>query len=125
LSTVRDISEQKRSEAELEKMNARLRKQVRKISVVRDELREQAIRDPLTSLFNRRYLTETLNRELSLAKRKDYSVSIIMMDIDHCKHVNDIYGHKTGDQVLKALGKIIQSHVRGSDISCRFGEKNL
>ena len=121
LITFRDISEQKKFETKLEKMNARLRAQVKKISLLRDELREQAIRDPLTSLFNRRYLTETLDRELSLAKRKNYSVSIIMMDIDRFKHVNDTYGHKAGDEVLKALGRIIRSHVRGSDIPCRFG----
>ncbi len=121
LITFRDISEQKRFETKLEKMNARLRAQVKKISLLRDELREQAIRDPLTSLFNRRYLTETLDRELSLAKRKNYSVSIIMMDIDRFKLVNDTYGHKAGDEVLKALGRIIRSHVRGSDIPCRFG----
>ncbi len=121
LITFRDISKQKKFEAKLEKMNARLRTQVRKISILRDELREQATRDPLTNLFNRRYLTETLDRELSLAKRKEYSVSIIMMDIDRFKHVNDTYGHKTGDQVLKVLGKIIRTNVRSSDIPCRFG----
>ena len=121
LITFRDISDQKRFETKLEKMNERLRAQVKKISLLRDELREQAIRDPLTSLFNRRYLTETLDRELSLAKRKNYSVSIIMMDIDRFKLVNDTYGHKAGDQVLKTLGRIIRSHVRGSDIPCRFG----
>jgi len=121
LITFRDISEQKQFETKLEKMNARLRMQVKKISILRDELREQAIRDPLTSLFNRRYLTETLDRELNLAKRKAYPVSIIMMDIDRFKLVNDTHGHKAGDQVLQALGRIIRSHVRGSDIPCRFG----
>lgn len=117
----RDISEQKRSKDELEKMNGRLTEQVEKISALHDELREQAIRDPLTGLFNRRYLTETLERELNLAKRKGYAVSIIMMDIDQFKKVNDTHGHKEGDRVLEALGNIIQSHVRLSDIPCRFG----
>jgi diguanylate cyclase (GGDEF)-like protein len=121
LITFRDISQQKRFETKLEKMNARLRLQVKKISTLRDELREQAIRDPLTGLFNRRYLTETLERELSLAKRKDYPVSIIMIDIDHFKNVNDTYGHKKGDQILSILGKIVRSNVRSSDIPCRFG----
>jgi diguanylate cyclase (GGDEF)-like protein/PAS domain S-box-containing protein len=121
LVTFRDISEQKRSAVELEKMNQRLKQQVKKISALRDELREQAIRDPLTNLFNRRYLTETLERELALAKRKGYQVSIIMMDIDKFKSVNDLYGHKEGDRVLQALGHILLSSVRGSDIPCRFG----
>ncbi|MBI2757673.1 MAG: diguanylate cyclase [Chloroflexi bacterium] len=121
LITFRDVSEKKRFETELEKMNERLRLQLHKISLLRDALREQTIRDPLTGLFNRRYLTETLERELSLAKRKGYSVSVIMIDIDQFKRVNDTYGHKAGDQVLKALGKIIQSRVRSSDIPCRFG----
>ena len=75
----------------------------------------------MTGLFNRRYLTETLERELNLAKRKGHPISIILMDIDQFKSVNDTYGHKEGDRVLMELGKIIQARVRGSDIPCRYG----
>lgn len=121
LISFRDITERKRAEEELQKINGRLQKQVQKISALRDELREQAIRDPLTGLFNRRYLTETFERELDRAQRESYPVSVIMMDVDRFKRVNDTHGHKAGDLVLKSLGEIVRVHIRGSDIPCRFG----
>ncbi len=121
LISFRDITERKRAELELHKMNARLQRQVHKISALHDELREQAIRDSLTGLYNRRYLDETLDREFSRARRADYPISVIMMDIDEFKRVNDRYGHKAGDWVLKSLGDIVRLHIRVSDIPCRFG----
>jgi diguanylate cyclase (GGDEF)-like protein/PAS domain S-box-containing protein len=88
---------------------------------LRDELRQQAIRDPLTKLFNRRYMEETLVRELSRAERNSHPVSVIMIDIDHFKDFNDIYGHEAGDLVLQTLAKFLGTRVRGSDVACRFG----
>lgn len=88
---------------------------------LREELHEQAIRDALTGLFNRRYLDATLPRELRRVLRDKKPLTIAMIDVDHFKHINDTYGHKIGDQVLEAIGKILQDNVRGSDIACRYG----
>jgi diguanylate cyclase (GGDEF)-like protein len=84
-------------------------------------MREQSIRDDLTSLFNRRYLVETLKREIQRAARKQASLGIIMLDVDHFKHINDTLGHAAGDTVLLKLGKFIAEQVRQSDIACRYG----
>lgn len=88
---------------------------------LRERLRTQAIRDPLTGLFNRRYMEESLEQEFYRANRRLCPVSIIMLDIDHFKMVNDQYGHDAGDALLKNLGIIIQNLVRKEDIACRFG----
>lgn len=88
---------------------------------LREQLHEQAIRDPLTQLFNRRYLEESLKRELRRAMRHKTSIGIIMMDIDHFKSYNDTYGHDGGDALLHEVGRFIQSNIRGEDIACRFG----
>ncbi len=121
LVSLRDITERKRTENELHRMNVRLQRQVRKISSLHDELQEQAIRDPLTGLYNRRYLDETLEREFSRARRADYPISVILIDVDEFKRVNDTYSHKAGDRVLRSLGEMIQHHVRAADIPCRYG----
>lgn len=88
---------------------------------LRERLRQQAIRDPLTNLFNRRYLDETLNRELQRAARQHYPIGVIMLDIDHFKNYNDRYGHEGGDALLREIGKFLQTHIRNDDIACRFG----
>ncbi|MBC7364120.1 MAG: GGDEF domain-containing protein, partial [Candidatus Aminicenantes bacterium] len=77
--------------------------------------------DPLTGLYNRRYLEETLERELLRAKRAENPVSVIMLDIDHFKKFNDTYGHEAGDFILQAVARTIQKSVRAEDIVCRFG----
>lgn len=92
-----------------------------RIRLLQVELREQAIRDPLTGLYNRRYLNEVLERELARAEREDYPVSFIMIDIDHFKDVNDKYGHSAGDAVLRTLAKQIMAQTRAGDIVCRYG----
>lgn len=86
-----------------------------------ETLREQAIRDPLTELFNRRYMEETLERELSRAKRKQNHLALIFMDIDYFKQYNDRFGHDAGDLVLKALGGFLEEHIRKEDVACRMG----
>jgi diguanylate cyclase (GGDEF)-like protein len=88
---------------------------------LRESLRSQAIRDPLTGLFNRRYMEESLERELRRAKRKEIPVGIIMIDIDHFKRFNDSYGHAAGDYLLRELGIFLNSLVRGEDIASRYG----
>jgi diguanylate cyclase (GGDEF)-like protein/PAS domain S-box-containing protein len=92
-----------------------------KIRLLQEELREQAIRDPLTGLYNRRYLDEILERELARASRENLPVSFVMIDIDHFKDVNDRYGHGAGDSVLRSLAKQIISQTRVGDIVCRYG----
>ncbi len=88
---------------------------------LRETLREQAIRDSLTGLFNRRYMTESLERELRRAERRRSAVGIIMLDLDHFKHVNDTYGHDIGDMLLRAVGHLLQKQIREEDIACRYG----
>lgn len=88
---------------------------------LRETLRQQSIRDALTGLFNRRYLDETLQRETLRAQRSGATIGVIMLDIDHFKKFNDTYGHEAGDVVLQRVGKLLQSHVRGEDIACRYG----
>jgi diguanylate cyclase (GGDEF)-like protein/PAS domain S-box-containing protein len=88
---------------------------------LRDSLREMAIRDPLTGLYNRRFMEETLNRELSLATRNNTEVALVAIDIDHFKRFNDTHGHDAGDAVMEAVGDVLSRHLRSSDVACRFG----
>ena len=87
----------------------------------RETLRNLSIRDPLTGLFNRRYMEEALAQEQYRARRNDARLAVIMIDIDHFKRFNDQFGHDGGDAVLRALGGYLKEQVRGSDIACRFG----
>jgi len=84
-------------------------------------LRELAIRDPLTGLFNRRYLEEMLAIEMIRAQRKNYQIGIIMADIDHFKQFNDVHGHAAGDMVLVQIANLLRTLVRSSDVTCRYG----
>ena len=86
-----------------------------------DKLRFQSIRDPLTGLFNRRYMEESLKREIDRAKRSKSHVGVIMLDVDHFKRLNDEQGHAAGDSVLRELGALLASQVRSADIACRYG----
>ena len=85
------------------------------------ELREQAATDPLTGLYNRRYLWEFLRREWIRAKRKGDTLAVIMIDLDHFKRVNDAHGHEAGDFVLTAVAALLRNRIRSSDIVCRYG----
>lgn len=88
---------------------------------LRKALREQAIHDPLTGLFNRRYLDDTLPRELYRASRTERPLSLVLVDIDHFKRFNDTYGHKAGDLVLQAVARTMATGLRKSDLACRYG----
>ncbi|WP_228014951.1 diguanylate cyclase [Synechocystis salina] len=92
---------------------------------LREKLENQSIRDPLTGLFNRRYLEQFFLQELGRARRYNYSIGVIMGDIDHFKQFNDQLGHDAGDHVLKVIGRILQSNIRGSDIACRYGGEEM
>ncbi|MCJ7725889.1 MAG: diguanylate cyclase [Acidimicrobiia bacterium] len=88
---------------------------------LRETLQIQSIRDPITGLFNRRYLEESLEREVARAERRGGSVGVIMLDLDHFKVFNDTFGHRAGDAALGALGVLLRSLVRREDIPCRYG----
>lgn len=88
---------------------------------LREKLSLQSIKDPLTGLFNRRYLEETFLREATRARRKKAEIGVIMVDIDHFKKFNDVFGHAAGDLVLSELAKFFSSGLRGCDIVCRYG----
>lgn len=88
---------------------------------LQENLRQKSIRDPLTGLYNRGYLKETLEREVLQASRRNDSLGVIILDVDHFKHYNDTFGHDAGDAVLTAVSKLLQKNVRGGDIACRYG----
>ncbi len=92
---------------------------------LREALREQAIRDPLTGLFNRRYLDETLPRELHRCRRAGAPLAVAMLDLDHFKRFNDACGHEAGDTVLRAVGDLLRRSLRASDVICRYGGEEL
>jgi diguanylate cyclase (GGDEF)-like protein len=92
---------------------------------LRDKLREQSIHDPLTGLFNRRYLEESFQLELHRAERSARPVSLIMLDLDHFKRLNDSLGHQAGDAVLQELGALLQRSVRAGDLACRYGGEEM
>ena len=107
MGIARDITKRKLVEAEVQRLQ--------------EQLREQAVRDPLTGLYNRRYLDETMERELVRAARYNQPIGIVMCDLDHFKAINDTYGHLAGDEVLREFAKLLKKNSRGSDIVCRFG----
>ena len=104
------------------------RKQLEQIEQQRNELqrdeaklRELSVRDPLTGLYNRRYMEETFDREIKRALRKDRSLAVVMTDIDGFKSINDNYGHVPGDMILERVSKFLMKSVRASDVVCRYG----
>ncbi len=107
IGAILDITERKLAEAEVQKLQ--------------EQLREQTLHDPLTGLYNRRYLEESMAREITRAERYGQPVGIVMCDLDHFKLVNDTYGHLVGDEVLKVFAELLKTHSRESDIVCRFG----
>lgn len=117
----RDITERKLNERLLMQANQQLQSHIKRIEQLSEKLQEQAIRDPLTGLHNRRYLDESLERELSRSKRENIPVSLLMIDIDHFKIVNDSHGHQVGDAFLEKIAELLKSNSRTSDIVCRFG----
>jgi len=94
-------------------------------------LREESIRDPLTNLFNRRFMQEALSQEVLKAKRTSRTLAVVMFDLDHFKNLNDTFdhfknlndtfGHDAGDEALRQLSLLLKTTIRGSDIACRYG----
>lgn len=92
---------------------------------LRETLQNQSIRDPLTGLYNRRYMEEFLSQELIRSFRAQKPLSIIMLDVDHFKIFNDTFGHEAGDLVLQELARFLKKNIRGSDVPCRYGGEEL
>jgi diguanylate cyclase (GGDEF)-like protein len=89
--------------------------------LLRDTLRDQSTRDPLTGLFNRRFMEHALDQEVQRAKRRNQSLVVVFLDLDHFKRFNDTHGHDAGDAVLRSMAGLFQKHFRGEDIICRPG----
>lgn len=111
----------KASEWAMSQANEDLQRQLAEINVLKEQLHEQANRDPLTGLFNRRYLQSTLERELARCLRTATPLTLMMLDIDHFKSINDRYGHVVGDDVLRQMGQVLMHGARTEDVPCRFG----
>ena len=116
-----DVTERKWLENDLKYANESLKNQLIEIEQLRAELEERAIRDPLTSVYNRRYMAEFLDNEIARAEREKTFTSVVMMDLDNFKQFNDTYGHKCGDMILQAFANFLMEHTRRGDVICRYG----
>jgi len=116
-----EVAQLRASNARLKRLIRNLRDSNRSALHLNKKLSNLALKDPQTGLYNRRHFKDTLEKELALAKRHDQSLSVIMMDIDYFKAVNDVYGHTFGDLVLKQFTQTLQKAVRRYDILFRFG----
>lgn len=121
IGVTRNIEERRRYQAMLEDANRQLQAQLTEITALQALLREKALRDELTGLYNRHYLHETLPRELARAQREKFPLALIMIDLDHFKNINDTCGHVVGDQALQLVAGLLQKLMRDSDLVCRFG----
>jgi diguanylate cyclase (GGDEF)-like protein len=109
------------AERQLRETNERLQQGIASVTALQGKLEAMAFRDPLTGLYNRRYLDDALERELQRARRQNYPVSVLVIDIDHFKDFNDKHGHQAGDEVLRALASELHRGVRADDLACRWG----
>jgi diguanylate cyclase (GGDEF)-like protein/PAS domain S-box-containing protein len=121
LGITRNVSERKAAELALRETNRQLHARIEEIGRLQIALQELAVRDSLTDLYNRRYLDETLEREVSRARREGNPLSLVMVDIDHFKQVNDTYGHQVGDEALRMLATTLLADIRAEDVACRYG----
>ncbi|MFO7584263.1 MAG: diguanylate cyclase, partial [Anaerolineales bacterium] len=117
----REIKERREAQENLQQTNQALQVQLQRVESLQEELREQAIRDSLTGLFNRRYLDEIFPKQINRIKKQGSSLAVIMLDIDRFKSFNDAYGHAAGDIMLARLGKLLNNQTRHNDVACRYG----
>jgi diguanylate cyclase (GGDEF)-like protein/PAS domain S-box-containing protein len=116
-----DITKRKQAEFDLKKANKLLKDRLETIMDLQKQLKEQAIRDPLSNLYNRRFLLERIDNDFEMARRNKQPLSIAMLDIDLFKSINDAYGHFAGDAAIQALAKLLQKELRKTDLICRYG----
>ncbi len=110
-----------RARAELAAINEQLSHKVAEVQALQAALRQQATQDPLTGLFNRRHLNDTLPTLFALARREGQTMALAILDLDHFKQVNDRHGHAAGDRLLAAFGELLAGQTRRSDVACRYG----
>ncbi|MDZ7679209.1 MAG: sensor domain-containing diguanylate cyclase [Acidimicrobiales bacterium] len=119
--TQHEVETRREAEERLRAANEALQQRMAEIEELQEHLREQTVRDPLTGLFNRRYLGETLRREARRCTRSGESISLAIVDVDHFKSVNDALGHEAGDRVLGEVALLLTGQVRDEDAVCRYG----
>jgi diguanylate cyclase (GGDEF)-like protein len=110
-----------KARAELESANQQLKSKIAEVEALQQALQQQATRDFLTGLFNRRHLDDVLPAMLAMAQRDRQPLSVVIIDLDHFKTVNDELGHAAGDRLLSAFGALLGAHNRKSDVACRYG----
>jgi diguanylate cyclase (GGDEF)-like protein len=110
-----------KARAELEAANQQLTSKIAEVEALQQALKLQATRDFLTGLFNRRHLDDVLPAMLAMAQRDRQPLSVVIIDLDHFKTVNDQLGHAAGDRLLAAFGELLGAHNRKSDVACRYG----
>ncbi len=121
LILLRDITQIKNIESALRETNSELLRKIEENESLQAQLKEQAIRDPLTGLYNRRFLEETLAHELLKSERSKEPMCLVIIDLDRFKNINDTYGHDVGDLFLMALADLLEKRTRKGDVACRFG----
>lgn len=121
LGVFSDVTALKQAEAQLSEANRKLEQRITEVLKLQELLHDQATRDGLTGLYNRRYFDEMLERELARARREGYDLSLIIADLDNFKALNDRFGHQAGDAVLCAWSELLRQGMRSSDVLCRYG----
>ena len=119
LSTLNLALEERMRESQ--RLNEALQLKIAEAEALQEQLRDQAVRDPLTGLYNRRFLDETSLARIELARRQGTRIAIVLIDIDHFKWINDLHGHGRGDEVLLRFAELLRERMRRSDVVCRFG----
>ena len=121
VSVSEDITARRESETKEKEHTQRLQEQLQEINLLQEKLKRQALRDSLTGLHNRHYMEEVLLKEFARAERGDYPISIILIDLDYLKDLNDVGGHATGDYALRSLATQLRACTRKGDTICRYG----
>ncbi len=116
-----EIEFRRNTEIKLRNANQLLQWQIERVEMLQEQLQDLAVRDPLTGLYNRRYLQEALELEFAYPNRSEKPMAILMLDSDHLKDINDKYGHKAGDDFLVHIAKVTRKRIRAGDIACRYG----
>jgi diguanylate cyclase (GGDEF)-like protein len=119
LAMLNDALEERMRESQ--HLNDALQQKIAEAEALQEQLRDQAVRDPLTGLYNRRFLAETSVARIELARRQDTTIAIVLIDIDYFKQINDHHGHACGDEVLQHFAALLRDRMRRSDVICRFG----